>query len=60
MFSEDRRLMSRSNERLGIRRNLAGCIAERASELGIERFADPYENSAAEEAQSSDQRVEDL
>jgi hypothetical protein len=60
MYSEGRLQMSRSYERLAIRRSLAAVIAERESGLGIERFADPFESKAGASTQSADQRVEDL
>lgn len=59
-YPDARRAMSRTHERLAIRRNLDALDAERASGLGPERFADPFEGEARPAAEPADQGMEDL
>jgi hypothetical protein len=59
-FSEDRRAMSRTHERLAIHRNLAALELSGNGGLGAERLADPFEVQAGAAARSADQGMEDL
>ena len=60
MYPDSRIQMSRTHERLAIRRNLGAVVSERERQLGSERFVDPFEVEASADTELEHQRVENL